>query len=144
MSNIYGMARNTDPDTSHEAATSFEASKLISRIYSAMEKYGNWGCTGDDIENDLSDIQSSSITPRFKQMIERGMIEYSGEKRKGNSGRMQLVRRYLPKPFQAKLKTASKAAVLQDRIDMVKGLKQYRGRNNTLWLKYNDVMEVIK
>jgi hypothetical protein len=64
-----------------------------------MAQWGSNGCIADDVGESLPDILSNSLTPRYKQMVEAGMIEVTGERRKGNSGRYQQVRRTLPPPF---------------------------------------------
>ena len=99
-----GLARNTDPDTSHEAADQVDASGLMQEIYAAMSTFGDAGCTADDIEDYLSHLQNWTISPRYKQMVERGMIEVTGEKRVGKSNRMLMVRRVLKPPFKAQRK----------------------------------------
>ena len=128
MERIEGLARNSDPETSQDAAASVEASKLVEKIYEAMNRYGEAGCISDDIGRDLPGVGVQTYTPRFKQMIERGMIEATGEKRKGDCGRYQLVRRCLPKPFQRGLALVSRArpgnrvAELEAQIEAVKNV----------------------
>lgn len=97
--NIAALARNTDPDTSHAAAKSTNAGKLMGEIYAVMKWYGLDGCIADDVQASLPDVLSHSLTPRYRQMIERGMIELTGETRRGNSGRQQQLRRVLPRPW---------------------------------------------
>jgi hypothetical protein len=97
---IQGFSRHSDPITSREAGESFDASRLMAAIYRVMSFYGEDGCISDDVERHLPGVLSHSITPRFRQMLDRGMIEYTGERRVANSGRTQAVRRVLPPPFQ--------------------------------------------
>jgi len=96
---IHGLSRNIDPDTSHAAGKSTDATKLMQLIYDEMCKYGWSGCISDDLRYSKIRKFHQSITPRFRQMIDRGMIELTGEKRKGLSGRQQQVRRVLSPPF---------------------------------------------
>lgn len=105
---VLGLWRHTDPDTSKDAALSVDAAKLMDRIYAAMKLFGDAGCIADDVERALPDVVSHSITPRFRQMLDRGMIEYTGEKRTGKCGRKQMVRRVLPPPFQKPAPTTTK------------------------------------
>lgn len=84
------MVRTTDPITSYEAAVLVDATNLEQLVYEAIAKHPN-GCIADDIEADLSHLKANSITPRFAQLIRKGFVEDTGEKRKGNSGRYQRV-----------------------------------------------------
>jgi hypothetical protein len=84
------MVRTTDPITSYEAAVLVDATKLEQLVYEAIAKHPN-GCIADDVEADLPHLKANSITPRFAQLIRKGFVEDTGEKRKGNSGRYQRV-----------------------------------------------------
>jgi hypothetical protein len=84
------MVRTTDPITSYESAVAVDSTKLEQLVYEAIAKHPN-GCIADDVEAALPHIRSHSITPRFSQLIRKGFIEDTGEKRKGNSGRYQRV-----------------------------------------------------
>jgi len=112
------LARNTDPDTSHAAAASIDALNLCLKVYEVMAQYGTDGCIADDVGNLLPQIKSNSLTPRYRQMIDAGMIEVTGERRQGNSRRYQQVRRILPPPF---IPIASK---LSSRDELVNALEQ--------------------
>ena len=116
--NGQALARNTDPDTSHEAAASVDALKLCLRVYEVMAEFGSDGCIADEVGDSLPEIKSNSLTPRYRQMLDAGMIEVTGELRKGNSKRYQQVRRILPPPFIA---IANK---LSTRTDLVNALEQ--------------------
>ena len=95
-----GGARNTDPSTSFEAAALVDTSALIQQIYKAMAGFGDDGCIGDEVEDLLPEHTNQTISPRYIQMVERGMIEVTEEKRKGHHhGRLQMVRRVLQPPF---------------------------------------------
>ena len=140
---IHGLARRDDPETSHEAAESVDATKLIDRIYQAMLRYGDHGCIAEDIERDLADVISHSITPRFRQMLDRGMIEYTGEKRMATSKRMQLVRRCLHEPFQPSLAMTNRQSAadkFRQRVREVENLPRYGGQ----WLKADDVLAILE
>jgi hypothetical protein len=84
------MVRTTDPITSYEAAVLVDSTKLEQMVYEVIAKHPN-GCIADDVEAELSHIRSHSITPRFSQLIRKGFIEDTGEKRKALSGRYQRV-----------------------------------------------------
>jgi len=84
------MVRASDPITSYESAVLVDSTKLEQLVYEVIAKSAN-GCTADEVEAALPHIKANSITPRFSQLIRKGFIEDSGEKRKGNSGRYQRV-----------------------------------------------------
>ena len=121
------FARNTDPDTSHAAAEAVDALGLCEIIYKVMARYPD-GCISDDVENALPHIISHSLTPRYRQMVDAGMIEITGEKRKGNSGHYQQVRRVLPPPFQPPVKRsrATRQELVNALENMVNTFSMYR------------------
>ena len=84
------MVRSSDPITSYESAVLVNSTQLEQLVYEAIAKYPN-GCIADQIEADLSHIKANSITPRFSQLIRKGFIEDTGEKRQAASGRFQRV-----------------------------------------------------
>jgi len=86
-------ARNTDPGTSHAAAASVRATDLESRVLEAIRYCEPGGATSSELES-LTKLTNQSLTPRFAPMRRKGLIYDSGEKRKGESGRMQIVWRY--------------------------------------------------
>ena len=85
-----GLARSTDPDTSHKAAESMNAGSLELLIYYMIKAFPK-GCISDDVERMLPHIRSHSITPRFSQLIKKGFIVDTGERRTASSGRTQRV-----------------------------------------------------
>lgn len=121
------LARNTDPDTSHAAAEAVDARGLCEIIYRVIAGYPD-GCIADDVEAALPHILSHSLTPRYKQMVDAGMIEITGEKRKGDSGHYQQVRRVLPPPFQPPVKQslATRKELVNALEDMVNTFSMYR------------------
>lgn len=84
------MARNTDPDTSHQAAVVVDTSKLEALVYEVIAKYPE-GCIADDVERELAYLRSHSITPRFAPLIRKGFIYDTGERRRAASGRNQRI-----------------------------------------------------
>jgi hypothetical protein len=119
------LARDTDPDTSHAAAV--DAQGLCEIIYKVIAGYKD-GCISDDVEAALPHILSHSLTPRYRQMIDAGMLEVTGEKRKGDSGHHQQVRRVLPPPFQppAKRSLATRKELVNVLEEMVNVFAMYR------------------
>ena len=96
---LSGLARNTDPDTSSAAADKLDASRLCGIIYEIMAKYGDKGCIGEQVIQALPHIRPQSISPRFSQMIDMGMLERTVERRVASSGYFQMVRRVRLPPF---------------------------------------------
>lgn len=90
------LARQTDPDTSHEAAASLGGTlcaKLARRVYAVIRSYGEAGCISDDLlkHPSLSDLTYGTITPRYAQLMRKGLVADTGKRRMGVSGRNQRV-----------------------------------------------------
>jgi len=84
------LARQSDPSTSHAAAASFDPTDLEQIVLGAIIMHPR-GATQDDVLATLPNISYASITPRFKPLLNKGLIVATGEKRKGRSGRSQRV-----------------------------------------------------
>ena len=82
--------RNTDPDTSHEAAKQVPTTKLEAIVLDMIQKFPD-GCIADEIERELFNFRINSITPRFAALIRKGYIVDTGERRRASSGRSQRV-----------------------------------------------------
>lgn len=87
---LMAFARKTDPETSKEAAASINVSNLERLVLDAIKKFPE-GCISEEIETYLSNIRSSSVTPRFNTLMRKGLIIDTGKKRPGSSGRNQRV-----------------------------------------------------
>lgn len=87
---IFGRSRNDDPDTSKEAAESITTAHLELLVLGVVKRHKN-GVISEDVERELAHIRSHSITPRFAQLIDKGLIYDTGERRKASSGRNQRV-----------------------------------------------------
>jgi len=84
------MVRSSDPITSIEAAEQVDSTKLESMVYEAIAKHPN-GLTSDEIMLYFPNHGVQTISPRYAPLIRKGLIEDSGEKRKGKSGKFQRV-----------------------------------------------------
>lgn len=82
------FARSTDPQTSKNAITETSATHLEQLVLAAIRFFPN-GCIGEDIERLLSHIPYRTVSPRFRPLIEKGLVLDTGEKRKASSGRSQ-------------------------------------------------------
>lgn len=85
------LVRRTDPVTSIEAACSIDTTELEGRVYRVIESFGSKGCIANDVEARLPNHASHTITPRFRPLLDKGLIEETGEKRLGRYGRQQRV-----------------------------------------------------
>ena len=85
-------ARKTDPVTSHEAAEAITPSlkKIEQGIYDALCSFLPGGATADEIV-EASGIQYRTVTPRLKPMCRKGFVVDSGEYKRGDSGRRQIL-----------------------------------------------------
>ena len=87
-----GAVRLTDPDTSVDAALSVDATKMEQIVLEAIKGFPN-GCISEEIEKALPHIRASSITPRYRPLMKKGLVVDIGERRPGLSGRSQRVMR---------------------------------------------------
>ena len=87
----FKLARREDPSTSHEAAQGVDTTKLERIVYEAIKGFPN-GCISDEVLEALPDHRYSSITPRYKALLQKGFIEITGTK-DGRSGKKQRVMR---------------------------------------------------
>lgn len=89
----YKLVRNNAPSTSIEAACQVNTTKLEKLVYESILKFGERGCIAHDVETMHADKAPESIHARFSTLFQKGLIEYTGEKRKGKYTRMQRVAR---------------------------------------------------
>ena len=87
----FKLARKEDPTTSHQAAQKVDTTKLESLVYEAIKGFPD-GCISDEILEMYPQYPYSSITARYRALLDKGLIEVSGVKR-GKFGRNQRVMR---------------------------------------------------
>ena len=85
------LVRTNDPDTSHAAANAVDSTKLEGLVYEAIKKFGDKGCISDQIRAMYPNYPYSSITARYRALLDKGFIVDTGERRKGQSGKTQRV-----------------------------------------------------
>ena len=85
----FKLVRNQDPTTSHQAAQAVDTTKLESLVYEAIKSHPE-GCISDEILQMYPNYPYSSITARYRALLDKGFIEVSGVKR-GKFGRNQRV-----------------------------------------------------
>tara|TARA_R100000700_G_C3139513_1_gene121785 strand:+ start:310 stop:627 length:318 start_codon:yes stop_codon:yes gene_type:complete len=94
MTESYELYRKDSPSTSIEAAESIEPNKLESLVLNAITTFRN-GCISDQVIKYMAQVHGidrySTVTARYAALYRKGLINYTGEKRKGESGRNQRV-----------------------------------------------------
>ena len=87
----FKLARREDPTTSHQAAQAVDSTKLEQMVYEAIKSHPE-GCISDEILEMYPNYPYSSITARYRALLDKGFIEVTGVKR-GKFGRNQRVMR---------------------------------------------------
>ena len=85
----FKLVRNQDPVTSHEAAQTVDTNKLEQIVYEAIKGFPD-GCISDEVLEALPEHRYSSVTPRYRALLDKGFIEITGT-RVGRSGKKQRV-----------------------------------------------------
>jgi hypothetical protein len=76
--------------TSRMAAASIDANRLENLVYQTVYNFGPNGAISDEVQDELSHLSYSSVTARFKRLIDDGHLIVAGV-RPGRSGRDQRV-----------------------------------------------------
>ena len=85
----FKLVRKEDPTTSHQAAQAIDSAKIENMVYEAIKGFPD-GCISDDLLAMFPQYPYSSITARYKALLDKGFIEITGV-RTGKSGRKQRV-----------------------------------------------------
>lgn len=85
------LVRRADPVTSHQAAEAVDTTRLEGMVYEAIKKHPQ-GCISDEVQAMFPGLPYSSVTARFKALIDKGYVEVIGV-RKGRSKKNQRVMR---------------------------------------------------
>jgi len=85
----FKLARKEDPVTSHEAAQAVDTTKIEQIVYEAIKGFPD-GCISDEILEKFPQHPYSSITARYRSLLDKGYIEIIGT-RVGRSGKKQRV-----------------------------------------------------
>jgi hypothetical protein len=86
----YKLTRKDDPETSHEAGQSVDTSHLERLVYTAICEFP-FGCIQDEVLARFPNKPYSSITARFRALLDKKLIVDTGLKKAGRSGRKQRV-----------------------------------------------------
>lgn len=87
------LVRTADPDTSHAAAQAVNSAHLEQQVLAVIQGYGDAGCTQDEVLSHFPGYPYSSVTARFKALLDHFHVVDTGERRNGRSGRKQRVLR---------------------------------------------------
>ena len=92
-SDPHTLSRTHDPRTSHEAAHSIDTTGLEQLVYETICEFGPRGAISDEVREALAhmNLSYSSVTARYAALKEKRLIELSGSRRPGKSGRGQNV-----------------------------------------------------
>ena len=85
----FKLVRKEDPVTSHEAALTVDTTKLENMVYEAIKGFPE-GCISDQVLELFPQYPYSSITARYKSLLDKGFIEVTGVRR-GKFGRNQRI-----------------------------------------------------
>ena len=84
------LVRRNDPQTSQEAAQLVNTTNMEQIVYEVIASYPQ-GCIQDEVLAQLMSYPYSTVTARFKALIDKGYIVDTGLTRPGKSGRKQRV-----------------------------------------------------
>jgi hypothetical protein len=90
------LVREDSPDTSHEAAESVDTTSLERIVYETIKQFP-YGCISDEVRAMFPHYPYSSITARYRALIDKGFIEDTGLRKPGKSGRNQRVMKVIKK-----------------------------------------------
>jgi len=85
----FKLVRKEDPTTSHQAAQAVDSTKLEQMVYEAIKSHPE-GCISDEILQMYPNYPYSSITARYRALLDKDLIEVTGVKR-GKFGRNQRI-----------------------------------------------------
>lgn len=84
------LSRRDASDTSRDAAESVDTSKLERMVFETISKFPR-GCISDEVRALFPTYPYSSITARYRALIDKNFIQDTGQRRPGKSGRNQRV-----------------------------------------------------
>jgi hypothetical protein len=87
----FKLARREDPVTSHQAAQAVDTKKIEQMVYEAIKSFPD-GCISDQILEMYPQYPYSSITARYRALVDKGFIEITGA-RPGRFGKNQRIMR---------------------------------------------------
>ncbi len=93
------LSRRTDPATAEAAAQSVtpELPRLENVVLDALKQRGERGATTNELAS-LTGMSLVTVSPRIRPLVRKNLVEDSGERRAGASGRKSTVWRAVGKP----------------------------------------------
>ncbi len=89
----FKLVRKEDPVTSHQAAQGVDSAKIENMVYEGIKGFPD-GCISDDLLAMFPQYPYSSITARYRSLLNKGYIEITGT-RTGKTGRNQRIMKAL-------------------------------------------------
>ena len=87
----FKLVRRDGTDTSHEAALQIDTTRLESMVYEYIYSTGTRGCISDEVREAFPEHAYSSITARYRALLDKNLIADTGVRWPGKSGRKQRV-----------------------------------------------------
>jgi len=87
----FKLVRSDGTDTSFAAAEQIDTTRLESMVYDYISSTGVEGCISDEVRANFPGFAYSSITARYRALLDKNLIADTGGRRPGNSGRKQRV-----------------------------------------------------
>lgn len=89
------LYRKDASQTSIDAALTTDTATLEEKVYNILIEAGHTGMISDEVRDVCQKRYNvtaySSVTARYKSLYEKGLIAYTGDTRKGRSGKNQRV-----------------------------------------------------
>ena len=82
---------NIVADTSKQAHETLDISRLQRLVYKTIRDAGAVGIHSDEVRRRLPDLAYSSVTARYRALLDKGLVYLPGTTRNGDSGRAQRV-----------------------------------------------------
>lgn len=90
------LARRNAEVTSIQAAQQVNTVSTEEQVYNTIASFEH-GCIQDQVLQALPHLPYSSVTARFRALLDKGYIEATGETRPGRSGKPQRVLKLVEK-----------------------------------------------
>lgn len=87
----FRLVRSDGTDTSYEAAHQIDTTRLESMVYEYIYSMGTRGCISDEVREAFPELAYSSITARYRALLDKNLIVDTGIRWPGKSGRKQRV-----------------------------------------------------
>lgn len=96
LSDPWAFARNSDPDTSHDAAREVNVPDREAEVMEALKRLGGSG-SSEDIADELNRMFPgrneipSNVSPRIKPLVLKNLVEFCGRKKQSRQGRTNRI-----------------------------------------------------